>query len=266
MLMAGRAAASVLAKKPYVKYWIAGEDYESGHDLASATWDALKKLKPSVQLMGQSWWKIGETDIIPYITQIIAAKPDFLIVSTGGSGMVNFQKVAKTTGLIQKVPFYQHTATEHSNLVSMGLDAPEGIFGTCNYFFYYPDTAANRSFVAEFQKAYNRYPRIGALYGYMAAQFMSEGFKKAGKIDKEAMINAIEGMSLDSPVGRVTLRACDHQIELPMYWGVTKKDPKYPDFLIAGEYPADPGKRLHADLRRGPQDPQEVGERGRDIL
>jgi len=55
MLMAGKAAASVLAKKPYVKYWIAGEDYESGHDLAGATWDTLKKLKPSVQLIGESW-------------------------------------------------------------------------------------------------------------------------------------------------------------------------------------------------------------------
>jgi len=149
--------------------------------------------------------------------------------------MVNFQKVAKTTDLIQKVPFYQHTANELSTLASQGLDAPEGIFGTCNYFFYYPDTAANRSFVAEFRKAYNRYPRVGALYGYITAQFISEGFKKAGKIDKEALVNALEGMTLDSPVGRLTMRACDHQIELPMYWGVTKKDPKYPDFLISAD-------------------------------
>ncbi len=29
--MAGRAAAAVLAKKPYVKYWIAGDDFEYGH-------------------------------------------------------------------------------------------------------------------------------------------------------------------------------------------------------------------------------------------
>jgi branched-chain amino acid transport system substrate-binding protein len=234
-LMAGKAAAIVLARRPYVRYWIAGDDYEYGHAIAEAVWNNLKKLKPGVQLIGQSWWKVGEADFTPYITQILAAKPDFLIVATGGSGMVNFQKAAKATGLSQKIPFYQHTANEHSTLMAQGQNAPEGAFGTSNYLFYYPDTPANRTFVADFRKAYNRYPRIGALYGYMTAEFIAEGFKKAGKLNKEGFVKALEGMTLDSPVGPLTLRACDHQLELPMYWGVTKKDPKYPDFLISAD-------------------------------
>ncbi len=41
--MAGRAAAIALAKKPYVKYWIAGDDYEYGHAIAEGVWDNLKK-------------------------------------------------------------------------------------------------------------------------------------------------------------------------------------------------------------------------------
>ena len=67
----------------------------------------------------------------------------------------------------------------------------------------------------------------------MTAQFIAEGFKKAGKIDKEALIKAVEGMTLESPVGPLTLRACDHQLELPTYFGVTKKDAKY-SFLVSG--------------------------------
>ena len=58
----------------------------------------------------------GGGGLTPYITQILAAKPDFIIGATGGSGMVNFQKAAKTTGLSPKIPFYQHTATELSTL------------------------------------------------------------------------------------------------------------------------------------------------------
>ncbi|OPY01577.1 MAG: Leucine-, isoleucine-, valine-, threonine-, and alanine-binding protein precursor [Syntrophorhabdus sp. PtaB.Bin047] len=230
--MAGRAAAIALAKKPYVKYWIAGDDYEYGHAIAEGVWDNLKKLKPSVQKVGETWWKVGEADFTPYITQILAAKPDFIIVATGGSGMVNFQKAAKATGLSQKVPFYQHTATELSVLAPQGQNAPEGVFGTANYFFYYPDTAQNRAFVADFKKAYNRNPRIGALYGYMTAQFIAEGYRKAGKIDKEKFVTALEGMALDSPVGKLEIRKCDHQLLLPMYFGVTKKDAKY-EFLTA---------------------------------
>jgi len=232
--MAGRAAAIALAKKPYVKYWIAGDDYEYGHAIADNVWNNLKKIKPQVQKVGESWWKVGEADFTPYITQILAAKPDFIIVATGGSGMVNFQKAAKATGLSQKIPFYQHTAVELSVLKPQGQNAPEGVYGTANYFFYYPDTPANRAFVDEFKKAYNREPRIGALSGYMTAMFIAEGYKKAGKINTEALIKALEDMSIDSPVGPLAIRGCDHQLELPMYFGVTKKSPKY-DFFVAGD-------------------------------
>ncbi len=75
----------------------------------------------------------------------------------------------------------------------------------------------------------------------MAAQFIAEGFKKAGKVDKERFINALEGMALDSPVGKLEVRKCDHQLVLPMYYGVTKKNPKY-DFLIAADIETIPGK------------------------
>jgi branched-chain amino acid transport system substrate-binding protein len=232
--MAGRAAAFALAKKPYVKYWIAGDDYEYGHAIAEAVWKNLQKQNPKVQKIGESWWKLGEADFTPYITQIMAAKPDFIIVATGGSGMVNFQKAAKATGLVQKIPFYQHTANELGTLLPQGKDAPEGVWGTSNYFFYYPETPANKAFADDFKKAYNRYPKASAFVGYMTAQFIAEGYKKAGKVDTEAFIKALEGMSLDSPLGPLAIRACDHQLELPTYWGITKKDTKY-DFLISGD-------------------------------
>ncbi len=233
-MMAGRAAGYVLGKKPYTKYWIAGDDYEYGHSIADNVWENVQKVNPKAVLVGQTWWKVGEADFTPYITQILAAKPDFIIVATGGSGMVNFQKAAKATGLAQKIPFYQHTATELSVLKPQGQNAPEGVYGTANYFFYYPDTPANRAFVDEFKKTYNREPRIGALSGYMTAMFIAEGYKKVGSFDKEKFVSALEDMALDSPVGKLQIRGCDHQLLLPMYFGKTKKDPKY-DFLIAGD-------------------------------
>ena len=239
--MAGRAAAVALAKKPFIKYWIAGDDYEYGHAIADAVFKNLQKLNPKVQKVGESWWKVGEADFTPYITQIMGAKPDFLIVATGGSGMVNFQKAAKATGLSQKIPFYQHTANELGTLMPQGKDAPEGVYGTANYLFYFPDTPANKAFADEFMKVYKRYPKASALVGYMTGQFIAEGFRKAGKVDTEALIKALEGMRLDSPVGPLAVRACDHQLELPTYFGVTKKDAKY-DFLVSGDTQVVPAK------------------------
>lgn len=68
--MVGKAAAVALAKKPYEKFWIAGDDYEYGHAIADSLWNNLKKLKPQVQKVGESWWKVGEADFTPYIPSL----------------------------------------------------------------------------------------------------------------------------------------------------------------------------------------------------
>ena len=232
--MAGKAAAVALAKKPYTKYWIGGDDYEYGHAIADGVWQNLKKLKPEVELLGQTWWKVGESDFTPFITAMISAKPDAVIIATGGKNCVPFLKAAETTGFNKRVPFYMHTATELSTLQPLGLDAPEGVLGTSNYFFYYPDSPENKDFVKEFQQAFGRPPKVGALYGYITAAFIAKAYEKAGTIDTEKFIDALEGMTVDSPVGKLTVRTYDHQVMLPMFMGVTQKAPGY-DFLIASD-------------------------------
>ncbi|HEY3277466.1 MAG TPA: ABC transporter substrate-binding protein [Syntrophorhabdaceae bacterium] len=241
--MAGRAAAAVLAKKPYTKYWIAGDDMEYGHAITDSVWNNLKALNPKAQLLGQTWWKVGETDFVPYITQIMAAKPDFLIMGNSGASVIGFQKAAKATGLISKIPIYQHTAIEFAVLSSLGLEGPEGVVGTASYMFYYPQTPENKAFVAEYRKIYKRYPTMPAFYGYTAAQFIAKAYTKAGKFDKEKFIDALEGMVLEtSAIGRLELRACDHQLLLPTFYGVTKKVPEYKDFLIGTDIVTVPPK------------------------
>jgi len=241
--MAGKAGAVGLAKKPYTKYWIAGDDYEYGHAIADGAWRNLKKLKPEVELIGQSWWKVGEPDLIPYITAILAAKPDAVLVCGGGATMANSLKACKTTGLHETVAVYMHTATDYATLKPLGAQAPEGVMGTMDYHFYYPDTAANKAFVKAFKDTYGDYPGFPAFHGYMTAHFIAEAFRKAGALDREKFIDALEGMTIDTPVGKVLMRTCDHQVVLPMFLGVTKKVPEY-DFLISADIVTLPGKDI----------------------
>ena len=229
--MIGKAAGAGLAKLPYVKYWIAGDDYEYGHALADGVWNNLKKLKPVVTLMGQSWWKVGEPELTPYLTAISSAKPDAVIFATGGGSMVNVMKAAKATGFSEKIPVFIHTGTEHSTLAPLGQDAPENVIGTSNYFFYYPETPKNKVFAKAFKDAFGRDPKVGALYGTLTAQFIAKALEKAGGMNREKFIDGLEGLKVDSPIGEIEMRGYDHQAMLPMYMGVTKKVPQYP-FLI----------------------------------
>ncbi len=231
--MPGKAMAQVLAKKPFTKYWIAGDDMEYGHAITDAVWNNLKVLKPNVELLGQTWWKVGEADFAPYITAILSAKPDFLIMGNSGASVIGFQKAAKATGLSQAIPLYQHTAIDLAILAPNGVDGPEGVWGSAGYLFYYPQTPENKAFTAEYQKNYNKYPTMPSFYGYVTGQFVAKAYQKAGSTNREKFIDALEGMVLEtSAVGRLELRKCDHQLLLPTFIGVTKKVPEYKDFLI----------------------------------
>ena len=232
--MAGKCGGVALSTKPYVKYWIAGDDYEYGHAIGNAAWRSLKRLKPDVKKIGESWWKPGEGDLVPYITAILGAKPDAVIFCTGGRSMTNIMKAVKATGMAEKVPIWIHSATDHAVLKPLGAEAPEGVMGTMDYHFYHPDTPANNEFVKKFEAAYGSYPGFPAFHGYITAYFIAEAFKKAGSLDKEKFVEALEGLEIDSPAGKIEMRACDHQAVLPMYLGVTKKSPKY-DFLISSD-------------------------------
>ena len=232
--MIGRASAIALAKRPYVKYWIAGDDYEYGHAMAQETSVQLKKLKPQVEIMGESWWKVGEPDFTPYITSILSAKPDAVIVAAGGASCVPFLKAAKATGFNQRVPFIAHMAIELSTLKPLGMNAPEGVLGTSPYLFYYPSLPENKAFADKYKKVFDRYPTAGSFSGYISGLFIAKAYEKAGAADREKFIDALAGMTMDSPVGKITVREFDHQVMLPMFVGVTKAVAGY-DFLIAGD-------------------------------
>jgi branched-chain amino acid transport system substrate-binding protein len=242
--MAGKAGAVGLSKKPYVKYWIAGDDYEYGHAIADAVWKNLKALKPDVQKIGESWWKIGEPDLVPYLTSITAAKPDAAIFATGGASMANCLKALKATGFAAKIPSWIHTAVDYAVLKALGTDAAEGVMGTNTYLFYYPETPENKAFVKAFKDRYGTPPGFPAFDGYLTAEFIAEAYKKAGKIDKEKFVDALEGLKVKNPVGgMVEMRACDHQTVFPMYLGTTKKVPEY-NFLIASDITTLPGNEI----------------------
>ena len=241
--MAGKAMAVGLSKKPYTKYWIAGDDYEYGHAIARAAWRNLQKMKPGVKKIGESWWKVGEPDLIPYLTAIMAAKPDAVIFCTGGKSMANILKAIKATGMAKKVAICIHTATDHAVLKALGPEAPEGVMGTMDYHFYFPETPENKAFVKAFKAAYGEPPGFPAFHGWNTAHFIAKAFEKAGTVNTEKFIDALEGLRIMSPVGEIEMRACDHQVVEPMFLGVTKKSPKY-NFLIASDIVTLPGPEI----------------------
>ncbi len=230
--MAGRAIAEALVRKPWTKFWIGAEDYEYGHSITNSFVRFLKRARPEVVISGQTWWRTGEPDLVPYVTAIGNQRPDAVFFGTGGAGMTNVLRVMKTTGMSTRIPTVIHTAIDHAVLRPLGANAPEGVLGTIDYLWYHPDTPANQNFVKAFQAAYGGLPGFPAFHGYNTAHFIAEAIKKARSLDREKFIDALEGLKINTPVGVVEMRACDHQAVLPLFLGTTKKTPQF-EFLVA---------------------------------
>jgi|DewCreStandDraft_5_1066085.scaffolds.fasta_scaffold02068_15 branched-chain amino acid transport system substrate-binding protein len=252
--MAGKALAEALARRGYTRFWLAAEDYEYGHAVTNSFWRFMKRVKPEAELVNQTWWRTGEPDLVPYLTQIMQARPQpqAVFFGTGGAGMANVLRTMQVIGFAQRLPSAIHTAIDVTVLRPLGTAAPEGVFGTTDYLFYYPDTPANRKFVQDFQAAYRDPPGFPAFHGYITAHFIAEAFRRARSLDRERFVDALEGLRVQTPVGEVEMRACDHQAMLPLFFGATRRDPRFP-FLVAGDLVTIPGRDVMPtcdDIRR----------------
>jgi branched-chain amino acid transport system substrate-binding protein len=74
--------------------------------------------------------------------------------------------------------------------------------------------------------SYNAHGAYSAVYAYRAAA------KKAGSVDKEAIVTALEGLQIEVPTGVVEFRQGDHQAVTDAHWGKTAADPGYPHRIL----------------------------------
>jgi len=239
----GRSAAVFMAKQPWTKIATLGPDYEYGQMVTKAFVEWMKKNKPQVQIVHQGWPKLGETDYTPFIAPLLAAKPDAAFLSLWGGHFVTFSKQAKPYGFFEKVKVVA-AGEGGSPETGMSLkdDLPLGITTNAYDVFYYPDTPEHKSYV-ERLKAYTKqeYAPSWAITGYIAVQFLTEAIEKAKSTDKKKVIAALEGLVINTPIGKQTMRAKDHQATRGQVWGTTAKVPEYPfPILRPVEYiPAD---------------------------
>ena len=83
--------------------------------------------------------------------------------------------------------------------------AAEGIYSGLNW-AYGLDTPANKTFVANFRKAFSAVPTVDAVAGYVGAQVVWEAFNKLGGTipSQEALSDVILGTKIDTPRGPIS--------------------------------------------------------------
>jgi len=243
----GRTAAELIAKWGVKRVATISPDYAYGQDVTKAFVDYIKKIKPDVEIVDQQWPKLGEADYTPFINAQMAKKPDAVFSSLWGGHFVTFAKQAKPLGYFEAIKYNFFGAGEAASpetTKTMGADYPIGIWGNSYDAFYWTEgPPAHREYVARVSKYLkDEYPSSWAIQGYIGMQALTEAVRKAGSTDSDKVSKALAGLTIDTPHGKLTIRAKDHQANRAQIYGKTVKDPKYPFAIMKPAVYVDPSK------------------------
>lgn len=209
------ALANWVAEQGFTKVFTVAQDYSFGKQAAAAFVKKLAELNPKAKIVGNILHPIGTKDFAPYVSQIIDSGAEVVFTSNWGSDLTLLLKQAKPLGLKAKFACY-YINDEQAITAVANDDAVLGSVGAEAYMITIPG-AANKKFVEGFKKAKGYYPTWLRGKAYLAAMFWAEAVKRAGSVKVNDVIKAWEGLSYDGPAGKWTMRACDHQVQQPIW-------------------------------------------------
>ncbi|MFM9427503.1 urea transport system substrate-binding protein [Variovorax sp. GrIS 2.14] len=202
-------------KKWGKKVYVVAADYNYGQ--ITSQW-----VKKFVQENGGSiasidFFPLDVTNFGPTISKIEQAKPDMIVSALVGGAHIAFYRQWAAAGLTKKIPLASTTFAGGNEHIVLSPAEADGFLVSYNY-FQNVDTPENKAFKERFYKRFGAdYPNITelAMGTYQGFKLWAEAVKKAGSIDREKMITALEsGISIDGPSGKVSIDPETHHCVL----------------------------------------------------
>lgn len=205
------SGAAAIAK-PGVKIAILAPDSAYGRDGAKAFKPAAEKLGAKIVL--EEYQATNNPDFTAILQRIITAKPDYLYVIWAGAN-APWQQISDLK-LPEKGIKVSTVAPDIAALKTMS--GIIGMEGAGLYYYELPKNPVNDWLVQAHQKKYNEPPDLFTAGGMTAAMAIVQALEKTGgNADAEKLIATMEGMSFDSPKGKMTFRKEDHQALQTLY-------------------------------------------------
>ena len=209
--------AAKLAKK---RWAIVYPNYEYGQSATAA----FKKQMISLQAGGIEFVEqavpLGKIEPGPVVQALLDAKPDAIFSSLFGADLARFVREGELRGLFKGRPVFNLLGGEPEYLDPLKDEAPVGWWVT-GYPWYAIETREHKLFRDAYRAKFNDTPRLGSVVGYSAVKAAAAAIRKAGSTDTEKLVAAMSGLSFDSPFGKVSFRALDHQSTMGAYVGRT---------------------------------------------
>jgi branched-chain amino acid transport system substrate-binding protein len=206
------------------KRWaIVYPNYEYGTSAVAAFKELLRAAQPDVEFVAEQAPPLGKLDAGSVVQALADAKPDAIFNVLFGADLSKFVREGNTRGLFQGREVVSVLTGEPEYLDPLKDEAPNGWIVT-GYPWYGIQTPEHKAFFLAYHAKYNDYPRLGSVVGYTLIKSIAAGVKKARSTDADKLAAAFAGLQVDSPFGKFTYRAEDHQSTMGAFVGKTKND------------------------------------------
>jgi len=202
------------------------QDYAFGRDGIKAFKEALKKAK----VVHEEYLPPNTTDFTAGIQRVVDAlkdKPGRKVVAVVWAGATPPYNALAALDLKKR---YGIEVGSGGNILPAMVAYKQfpGMEGATYYYFGIPKNPVNEWLVANHYKQFKTPPDFFTAGGMGAGIAIVEALKKAGgDTGTEKLIKTMEGMSFESPKGKMTFRKEDHQAMQSMYHFRVKVDPAF---------------------------------------
>ena len=202
------------------------QDYAFGRDGVKAFKEAVKKAK----VVHEEFLPQTTSDFTAGIQRIVDAlkdKPGKKMIAVIWAGATPPYGALAALDLQKR---YGISVTSGGNILPAMVSYKQfpGMEGALYYYFGIPKNPVNEWLVANHYSKYKAPPDFFTAGGMAAGIALVEALKKtAGDTDTEKLIKTMEGMSFETPKGKMTFRKEDHQAMQSMYHFRIKVDPAF---------------------------------------
>ena len=196
-------------------------NYEYGQSAVAAFKQLLKAAQPDVEFVAEQAPPLGKLDAGSVVQALADAKPDAIFNVLFGADLTKFVREGTTRGLFQGREVVSVLTGEPEYLDPLKDDSPQGWIVT-GYPWYGIQTPEHKAFFLAYHNKYKDYPRLGSVVGYSMIKSLAAGMKKAQSTETEKLVTAFAGLQVDTPFGKITYRAEDHQSTMGAFVGKTQ--------------------------------------------
>jgi len=192
------AAGQHATNRGYKNAYLIAPNYQAGKDSLTG----FKRYYKG-NVVAEVYTQLGQLDYAAELAQVRAAKPDALYIFLPGGMGINFIKQFVASGLSKDVPLIVPGFGDDQDIIRPVGEATLGLFDTAHWALDF-DNAANRKFVAAFEKEYKRLPSVFAAQGWDTAMLIDAAVRDVkGRIeDVDAVRKAMKAAKFESVRGQ----------------------------------------------------------------